>query len=537
MTGELVAGRYRMQRRIGAGGMAAVFLAKDCRLERDVAIKRLHADSPEEVGMRFQREAKVGASLNHPNIVGVYDTVTDDEGVLIIMEYVPGHTLRNEISRGRMEPGRVIEVLSAIASALDHAHQAGVVHRDVKPANVLIDHERGIVKLADLGIATAAERTRITHSGAVLGTAAYMAPERLDGGSGGPPVDIYALAAMGFEMLSGEKAVTGSSALEIARRVATQPPADLRETVPDAPEGAAEALKRGLAKDPDERQPSAGELVRQLSAAYAAQAEEQERARRAEAAAAAAAPAPAPKPTPRPAPVAVAPPAREAEFASDHHEPTTAPRMHRASRRPRWLGPAALAAVAVLAIAIVAIVLSSGGSGEPRDTTASSDSAQSDSSSSENGSASSGGGAAEEEQAPESAAPAPATEEDGSAAPAPPTGGESAASTETPDGAVNAFYTAAANDDFDGAWALATPRLQEQVEGYDSFVSGQRSLESIEFPKLEVTEESGDSATVAFSSIARHDTFTDRCNGVIAVVRTGSGWMVDHIDQAACERA
>src|SRR5215211_2377895 len=122
MTGELVAGRYRMSRRLGAGGMATVFLARDCRLEREVAIKRLHADSPEDVGRRFQREAKVGASLNHPNIVGVYDTVTDDEGVLIIMEYVPGHTLRDEIARGRMDPGRTIEVLSAVASALDHAH-------------------------------------------------------------------------------------------------------------------------------------------------------------------------------------------------------------------------------------------------------------------------------------------------------------------------------------------------------------------------------------------------------------------------------
>src|SRR4051794_17200530 len=162
MTGELVAGRYRMKRRIGAGGMAAVFLAKDCRLERDVAIKRLHSDSPDDVGRRFQREAKLGASLNHPNIVAVYDTLTDDEGVLIVMEYVPGHTLRDEVGRGRVEPGRALDVLAALASALDHAHGAGVVHRDVKPANVLIGDARGAVKLADLGIATAAERTRIT---------------------------------------------------------------------------------------------------------------------------------------------------------------------------------------------------------------------------------------------------------------------------------------------------------------------------------------------------------------------------------------
>jgi hypothetical protein len=102
---------------------------------------------------------------------------------------------------------------------------------------------------------------------------------------------------------------------------------------------------------------------------------------------------------------------------------------------------------------------------------------------------------------------------------------------------VSAFYTAAANDDYDTAWSLSTERLHEQVEGYESFVAGQSTLESIEFPSLEVTEESGNSATVEFRSIARHDTFTDRCQGAIAVVRSGGSWMVDHIDAASCDRA
>src|SRR5215208_2694027 len=265
-TGTLLADRYRVLRRLGSGGMATVYLCEDQRLGREVAVKRLHAESPEDVGRRFVREAKVGASLNHPNIVSVYDTVTDDEGVLIVMEYVAGHTLRDEVARGPVEPTRAIEVLCSVAAALDHAHKHGVVHRDVKPANVLIDDVGGAVKLADLGIATAAERTRITQSGAVLGTASYMAPERLDGGAGGPAVDVYALAAMAFEMLSGRKAIVGSTPLEIARRVATAPPPDLREVVPDAPEAATEAIKRGLAKEPEERPATAGELVRELSA-------------------------------------------------------------------------------------------------------------------------------------------------------------------------------------------------------------------------------------------------------------------------------
>src|SRR3954463_10277834 len=261
----MLADRYRVLRRLGSGGMASVFLAVDERLGRKVAIKRLHSESAEDTARRFVREAKLGASLNHPNIVSVYDTVTDDEGVLIVMEYVPGHTLRDEIARGPIDPVRAIEILCAVASALDHAHQHGVVHRDVKPANVLIDDRAGQVKLADLGIATAAEHSRITHSGAVMGTAAYMAPERLEGGAAEKGVDIYALAAVAFEMLSGRKAVEGASPLEIARRVATAPPPDLRETVGDAPEGAAQALKRGLAKRPEDRQASAGDLVREIS--------------------------------------------------------------------------------------------------------------------------------------------------------------------------------------------------------------------------------------------------------------------------------
>src|SRR3954451_12573957 len=118
--------------------MATVFLADDERLGRRVALKRLHADSPDDVARRFRREAKVGASLNHPNVVAVYDTVTDDEGVLIVMEYVEGHTLRDEIARGPLRPERAIELLAGVAAALDHAHEQGVIHRDVKPANVLI---------------------------------------------------------------------------------------------------------------------------------------------------------------------------------------------------------------------------------------------------------------------------------------------------------------------------------------------------------------------------------------------------------------
>ena len=194
---ETIAQRYRTIRRLGAGGMATVVLAEDERLGRLVAIKRLHGESTEEVVRRFRREARLGAALNHPNVVAVYDIASDDEGVLIVMEYVEGRTLREEIADGPLPPERAIAILRGIAGALDYAHQNGVVHRDVKPANVLVRGD-GEVKLADLGIASAAEQSKITRSGAVLGTAAYMPPERLDGRPGGAPSDVYALAAVAF---------------------------------------------------------------------------------------------------------------------------------------------------------------------------------------------------------------------------------------------------------------------------------------------------------------------------------------------------
>src|ERR671932_887733 len=243
---RLLDGRYRTIRRLGSGGMATVFLAMDERLGRLVAIKRVHGDvSDEDVVRRFQREARLGASLNHPNVVAVYDIAGDDEGVLIVMEYVEGHTLRDEVVRGPIAPDRALPILRGVAEALDHAHGLGVVHRDVKPANVLLRAD-GAAKLADLGIATAAEQSKITRSGAVLGTAAYMAPERLDGEAGDHRVDVYALAAVAFEALAGRKAVEGVTPVEVARRVVSQPPPDLRTALPSAPAKAAGALRRGL---------------------------------------------------------------------------------------------------------------------------------------------------------------------------------------------------------------------------------------------------------------------------------------------------
>jgi serine/threonine-protein kinase len=257
--GALLAGRYRVVGPLGSGGMATVLLCEDERLGRRVAVKRLHAHSPDDVARRFTREAKVGASLNHPNLVSVFDTTTDDEGVLIVMELVQGETLRDAIQRGPLTRERALRVLRDVASALDHAHAHGVVHRDVKPANVLL-REDGVAKLVDMGIAVAADSTRITRSGTVLGSASYMSHEQLEGQKAGSAADVYALAVVAYEALTGRKARDGKTPIEIARQVATQQPPDL----PGAPAAATLALRRGMALDPAERQPSAGALVAEL---------------------------------------------------------------------------------------------------------------------------------------------------------------------------------------------------------------------------------------------------------------------------------
>ncbi len=238
-----IADRYRVERRIGSGGMSTVVLAEDERLGRRVAIKRLHPGGDETTARRLQREARIGASLRHPNLVGVYDVLIEDAELLVIMEYVEGEDLRRTLSRGRMAPERALEVLGAVGDALDHVHGRGIVHRDVKPANVLLGVD-GSVRLADLGIATEADASRITQTGTALGSAAYMAPEQLQGAAASPATDVWALATMAYEVLSGRKARSGTTPIEVVHQIVDSPPPDLREAWPEAPEGAAAALRR-----------------------------------------------------------------------------------------------------------------------------------------------------------------------------------------------------------------------------------------------------------------------------------------------------
>jgi len=268
-AGVVLSDRFRVRRRIGAGGMATVFLAEDCVLGREVAIKRLHTEGSEDDVRRFRREARLGASLSHPNLVTVFDTQSGPDGVLIVMEYVRGRPLSDLIGPVGMPPRRLLQILRPVASALDYAHGHGVVHRDVKPANILIA-EDGTVKLVDLGTATARHITQITSEHQVAGTLDYIAPERLSADSPGEPAaDVYSLAVVAFEALAGCRPREAKSPRDLLDRILNQPPPDIREQWPQAPPALARALERGLHPKPIRRQSSPGELVKELDGALA----------------------------------------------------------------------------------------------------------------------------------------------------------------------------------------------------------------------------------------------------------------------------
>src|SRR3954452_4427917 len=267
---RLFAGRYRAVRRLGVGGTATVFLARDERLEREVAVKRIHgAEVTAETALRLQREARFMASLRHPNLVTVFDMVTDADDLLLIMEYVPGRTLAEVFASGPLAWERALALLTPVAAALDEAHRDGVVHRDLKPSNILVANN-GVVKVADLGLATAAEITRITPPGVILGTPAYMAPEQARPGRCTQAVDIYALATIAFEALSGTRPRTGRTVVAILAQATQEPPADLRDHRPGTPKAVARALMRAMSPEPDKRQSSASELLAELAAGFEA---------------------------------------------------------------------------------------------------------------------------------------------------------------------------------------------------------------------------------------------------------------------------
>jgi eukaryotic-like serine/threonine-protein kinase len=256
-NGTLIAGRYQIEGRLGVGGMSTVQLAFDQRLERYVAIKLLAehlADDPTFVS-RFRREALSAARLVHPNIVQVFDFGFDEHQRqhFIVMEHVSGHSCA-ELLRdyGRMDVEQAIDVITQACRGLDYAHRNGVVHRDVKPGNLLVS-DSGVVKLADFGIARATDQSSITQVGSVLGTAAYLAPEQARGEEAGPRADLYSLGVVAYQLLSGRLPYEATSLSELALKQQREPPPPIDELNPRVPPELSDAVAMALSLDQEAR--------------------------------------------------------------------------------------------------------------------------------------------------------------------------------------------------------------------------------------------------------------------------------------------
>jgi serine/threonine protein kinase len=263
----LAAGRYRIARELGRGGMATVFLAQDEELGRPVAVKVLpeHLAGEEAFRARFVREAQLAGRLSHPNIVRVYDAGEADGRPYMVMEYVPGSSLAGARD---LPVAQVVDLGVQACAGLQHAHEAGLIHRDVKPANLLVRQD-GVLKIADFGIARAAESTRHTQAGTLLGTAAYLAPEQIAGEDATPASDIYSLGAVLYELLSGRPPYSFASLAELAVKQSDgviQPVGDLAAGVSREVEA---AVMHALARDPSFRPASAAELALELTPAAA----------------------------------------------------------------------------------------------------------------------------------------------------------------------------------------------------------------------------------------------------------------------------
>jgi eukaryotic-like serine/threonine-protein kinase len=269
---RLLGGRYRIVRHVARGGMAEVYLGHDELLDRKVAIKVLIPDRAADPSFveRFRREAKAAARLNHQNIVGVHDFGEEDGQYYMVMEYVDGPTLRDVIrSDGPMSPERATSIAADVAAALAAAHAKGIVHRDVKPANVLISAATGTVKVADFGIARAADGTQegLTMPGAVMGTATYLSPEQAQGRAVDARSDIYSLGMVLYEMLAGTAPFKGETPVAVAYKQLHEVPPPPSALNPEVPPALDALVARALSKDPARRPASAVEMRKALLAA------------------------------------------------------------------------------------------------------------------------------------------------------------------------------------------------------------------------------------------------------------------------------
>jgi eukaryotic-like serine/threonine-protein kinase len=269
MIGTVLSGRYRLEAKLGSGGMSTVYLARDDTLDRPVAVKVMHREMSEQEDQlqRFRQEARAVAKLTHPNVVSVIDAGEDGGYPYIVFEYVKGETLKQRIGRvGALDTQEAIAYAIEVARGLGVAHARNMVHRDIKPQNVLIDEE-GRAKLTDFGISRQLEQDGVTATGRVLGTTDYVAPEQAMGKAVDPRSDIYSLGVVLYEMLVGQVPFHADSQVGVAMKHVNEELPDVQRRRPEASAAVALVVERATAKDPAERYQTIGEMIDDLETA------------------------------------------------------------------------------------------------------------------------------------------------------------------------------------------------------------------------------------------------------------------------------
>jgi len=267
MIGKRISERYEIIKYIGGGGMSRVYLAHDIILDRDVAVKVLSYDftNEEELKRRFMREALSATSLTHPHIVNIFDVGEDGDIHYLVMEYIEGQTLKEFIvSNGPLSPERALPIMKQLVSAISHAHYNNIVHRDIKPQNILMDHD-GNLKITDFGIAMALSATAHTKTNSVLGTVHYLSPEQARGGMATKKSDVYSLGIVFYELLTGNLPFSGESAVSIALKHLQEETPSVRALFPSIPQSLENVILKTTAKDPTFRYNSADEIQEDLS--------------------------------------------------------------------------------------------------------------------------------------------------------------------------------------------------------------------------------------------------------------------------------
>jgi eukaryotic-like serine/threonine-protein kinase len=502
------AGKFILEREIGSGGMSTVFLGRDEVLDRPVAIKVLkHELGETDIGTRFRREGRTAAKLSHPNIVQVYDAGEGEfegrETSYIVMEYVPGGDLKELIDRRRTLSGKELTELSGVAAGLAHAHERGVIHRDIKPHNVLLD-ENGRPKLTDFGIARALDATTATRTGSYLGTALYSAPEQLQGRPVTPKSDVYSLGVTLYHAATGQPPFLGSP-IEVANQHVSRKPVPPRE-LNDAVSGSLETLILDcLEKDPDSR-PTADEVrlglleADQVVHATAAYAEP---------------PVTGPTRAEQTAPSPAAPPPRDTVTRPGPH--VVSPGSRRGLVRGALI---ILALVAVLAVigALALPTFLGVGEGERGGAV-------------QNGGGQNpaGGDQAQGEQNPQGASDQQAASATGEADSEPQ--GQDGLTAEAAEKTVQDFYTLTSAGNYDRSPQLLSENFRQSTFPNRAVFEGTfAEVESVEFIEGPAAELSGDTATVTGRTRATKTDQIEINEGTWYLVNKGGEWKIDGWD-------